>query len=103
MTIREQLRRRILPVAIAALLVSGGGEAIAASAPQQRTGDTSSPTKLNAVVVTGIRASLESAENRKRYAPQIMESIVAQNIGKLPDTNAADALQRITGVQAVQD
>lgn len=59
--------------------------------------------QLQTVQVVGIRASLESAETRKRYAPQIMESIVAQNIGKLPDTNAADALERITGVQATQD
>lgn len=61
------------------------------------------PKELQTIQVVGIRASLESAEARKRYAPQIMESIVAQNIGKLPDTNAADALERITGVQATQD
>ncbi|HTG37381.1 TonB-dependent receptor [Sphingomonas sp.] len=51
------------------------------------------------IVVTGIRASLSSAQARKRDAAQIVDSIVAQDIGKLPDVNVAEALQRITGVQ----
>lgn len=60
-------------------------------------------TTLAAVTVVGNRASLESAESRKRYADQLMDSIVASDIGKLPDTNVADALQRVTGVQVTQD
>jgi TonB-dependent receptor len=51
------------------------------------------------VVVTGIRASMESAQERKRQADQIVDSIVADDIGKLPDANVAEALQRIPGVQ----
>lgn len=58
---------------------------------------------LGNVVVTGTRESLESSQARKRYADQIMDSIVASDIGKLPDTNVADALQRVTGVQVTQD
>nr|WP_246586801.1 TonB-dependent receptor [Stakelama flava] len=51
------------------------------------------------IVVTGVRASLQSAQNIKRNAGQIVDSVVAEDIGKLPDRNVAEALQRITGVQ----
>ncbi|TPG54693.1 TonB-dependent receptor [Sphingomonas glacialis] len=51
------------------------------------------------IVVTGVRASLRSAQNIKRNADQVVDSIVAEDIGKLPDRNIAEALQRISGVQ----
>ncbi|WP_342659224.1 TonB-dependent receptor (plasmid) [Sphingomonas sp. NY01] len=51
------------------------------------------------IVVTGVRASLRSAAAIKRNAGAIVDSIVAQDIGKLPDNNVAEALQRVTGVQ----
>jgi iron complex outermembrane recepter protein len=54
------------------------------------------------IVVTGVRASLQSAQAIKRNAPQIVDSIVAQDIGKLPDNTVADALQRVTGVQVIR-
>jgi TonB-dependent receptor len=56
-----------------------------------------------AIVVTGIRASLQSAQARKRNADQIVDSIVAEDIGKLPDVNTTEALQRISGVQVARD
>jgi TonB-dependent receptor len=51
------------------------------------------------VVVTGMRASLQSARNKKRDNDAITDSIVADDIGKLPDQNIAEAAQRIPGVQ----
>jgi len=51
------------------------------------------------IVVTGVRASLSSAQAIKRNSDQIVDSIVAEDIGKLPDRNVAEALQRITGIQ----
>mgnify|MGYP001271682809 FL=1 len=51
------------------------------------------------IVVTGIRASLERAADIKREADQVMDVITAEDVGKLPDENVAEALQRITGVQ----
>ncbi|MDF0544323.1 TonB-dependent receptor [Sphingobium sp. H39-3-25] len=51
------------------------------------------------IVVTGTRASLLSAQSIKQNAPQIVDSIVAEDIGKLPDRNVAEALQRIPGIQ----
>ncbi|PAL21748.1 TonB-dependent receptor [Sphingopyxis sp. GW247-27LB] len=57
----------------------------------------------DAIVVTGIRASLESAQQRKRDANQIVDSIVADDIGKLPDMNTTEALQRVSGIQVSRD
>ena len=51
------------------------------------------------IVVTGVRASLQSAQAIRRNSTDIVDSIVAQDIGKLPDNTVGDALQRVTGVQ----
>ena len=53
------------------------------------------------IVVTGIRGSLSAAENVKRNSDQIVDAIVAQDIGKFPDPTVAAALQRVPGVQVV--
>ncbi|KQN05144.1 TonB-dependent receptor [Sphingobium sp. Leaf26] len=55
------------------------------------------------IVVTGIRASLQSAQNIKRNSDKIVDSIVAEDIGKLPDINVAEALQRVSGIQVSRD
>lgn len=59
--------------------------------------------QLAEVVVTGIRASLQSAQEIKRDADTVVDSIVADDIGKLPDVTATEALQRITGIQIGRD
>lgn len=51
------------------------------------------------IVVTGVRASLSSAQAIKRNSQQIVDSVVAEDIGKLPDNNVVEALQRVPGVQ----
>ena len=51
------------------------------------------------VIVTGYKASLESAKDVKKNADRIVDSIVALDVGKLPDSNVAEALQRVTGIQ----
>lgn len=50
------------------------------------------------VVVTGIRASLERAMDVKRNSAGVVDAINAEDMGKFPDTNLAESLQRITGV-----
>ncbi|MHA6720000.1 TonB-dependent receptor [Sphingomonas sp. RS6] len=50
------------------------------------------------IVVTGIRASLRESMNIKRDAQGVVDAISAEDIGKFPDTNLAESLQRITGV-----
>ena len=51
------------------------------------------------VIVTGIRASLENALVEKREADSLVEVILAEDIGKLPDQNLAEVLENITGIQ----
>jgi iron complex outermembrane receptor protein len=70
--------------------------AAAASAPKA---DSSSST----VVVTGLRAALESALNAKRDDKGIVDVIKAEDIAKFPDTNLAESLQRIPGVVIDRD
>src|SRR5438552_57469 len=50
------------------------------------------------VVVTGIRGSLQQSLARKRNADSHVEVITAEDIGKMPDKNVADSLQRVPGV-----
>jgi len=51
------------------------------------------------VIVTGIRQSLENALIEKREADSLVEVILAEDIGKLPDQNLAEVLENITGIQ----
>jgi len=61
-------------------------------APDAQNGD------LGEIVVTGIRASMTTARAIKRDSEGIVDAIAPEDIGKLPDTNLAESLQRITGV-----
>ncbi|MBE5271364.1 TonB-dependent receptor [Stenotrophomonas sp. B2] len=56
------------------------------------------PTQLDAVQVTGIRNSLSQAMDIKRDSAGVVDAISAEDIGKFPDTNLAESLQRITGI-----
>src|SRR6478672_2461976 len=58
----------------------------------------SPPEDVGEIVVTGIRASLESSMNLKRAGQGVVDGIVAEDIGKFPDTNLAESMQRISGV-----
>tara|TARA_R110001583_G_scaffold11549_17_gene52030 strand:+ start:87 stop:2996 length:2910 start_codon:yes stop_codon:yes gene_type:complete len=58
---------------------------------------------LEEVVVTGIRSSMAAAADMKQGSDRIADSIVAEDIGKLPDNNIAEALQRVTGVSINRD
>lgn len=55
------------------------------------------------VVATGIRSSLKQSLDVKRDSSQVVDAISAEDIGKFPDTNIAESLQRITGVSIDRD
>ena len=94
-------RKRVLT---SALLIAMAGPAWAQQAdpqsttPPSTTATEADPTTLDTVVVKGIRASLQSSMNLKRDAQGVVDGIVAEDIGKFPDTNLAESLQRISGV-----
>lgn len=54
---------------------------------------------LEEVIVTGQRASIESAQAIKRQSEVVVDSVTAVDIGALPDRSVSEALQRIPGVQ----
>jgi TonB-dependent receptor len=91
------LARSASIIAVAACMLVPGiafaqseGTAADQSVPQDEQGQD--------IVVTGIRASLERAIEIKRDSPGIVDAISAEDIGKFPDTNLAESLQRIPGV-----
>jgi len=82
------------------------GVAIAVSSMLAQ-GQTSQPDQISAdnadsgmeeVIVRGIRQSLEASADVKRFDAGVVDAITAEDIGAFPDTNLAEALQRVTGV-----
>ncbi len=71
-----------------------------ATPPPQTSTDrkAADASSLEEVVVTGFRASLQSALDRKRTSNQPIESIAPEDIGKMPDQNVSESLQRLPGV-----
>jgi TonB-dependent receptor len=83
------------------LAVAGTFTAVVVPSHAQEAGASAGATSAggsSTVVVTGIRRSLQSSMNLKRNSDGIVDGIVAEDIGKFPDTNLAESLQRITGV-----
>src|SRR5690349_3689835 len=73
--------------------IVGGAVLINPVFAQEQQGD-----QLEEVVVTGIRGSLQASMDIKRNASGVVDAISSEDIGKFPDTNLAESLQRITGV-----
>ncbi|WP_286234549.1 TonB-dependent receptor [Thalassotalea sediminis] len=57
---------------------------------------------VEVIEVKGIRGSLSKALNAKRFSDSVLDSISAEDIGKFPDKNIGDAMQRIPGVTVVR-
>lgn len=68
----------------------------AATAPEKAK--AAADQALDSVVITGIRGSLQQSLKVKREADTHVEVITAEDIGKMPDKNVADSLQRVPGV-----
>ncbi|MBE1159568.1 TonB-dependent receptor [Dyella acidiphila] len=65
---------------------------------QSKGSSADSAKQLATITVTGIRASLQASMDTKRNADAIVDAITAEDIGKFPTTNAAEALAQIPGV-----
>ena len=90
----------VLP-AVTAQASAQTGPADSAGQPQAATPAQDAPASDGDIVVTGIRQSLAKAAEIKRESVNVVDSIVAEDIGKLPDITTASALQRVPGVQVV--
>jgi len=88
---------KMTPLAVAAaqfaLLCSGAALAQATDAPAGAGDQT-----VSTVVVSGQRQALETAQKIKQEADQIVDSVVADEAGKLPDKSITEVLQRVVGV-----
>jgi TonB-dependent receptor len=82
-------------VSLAGMAMVLAGSAGAAQAQQAAT--TAAP-EAEAIVVTGLRKSLADAVNIKRNTQGVVDAITSEDIGKMPDTNLAESIQRIPGV-----
>ena len=80
---------------LVALTLSGAAFAQTDAAPQTITQEA----QTEDIVVTGVRASIVGALNVRKESTQIVDSIVSEDVGKLPDNNVVEALQRVTGIQ----
>src|SRR6266436_9475445 len=89
--------------AVAAVLAAAQLVHAESATPLGDGGAGSSDKDLEEIVVTGYRASLNAADEIKKDDPDVVDSIVARDIGKLPDVTVGDALQRITGVQVTRN
>ena len=88
-----------LAVATALVALSSAHAQTTAKAADAKT-DAAQPAT---VVVTGYRYAIEQALDQKRNANAIVEVITAEDVGKFPDKNVADALQRVPGVIVNRD
>ena len=92
---KSLLRRAVLSGVSTLAVVALAGPAMA----QTATGTTKAATDdSTVVVVTGIRGSLQRSMNIKKNSDGVVDGISAEDVGKYPDTNLADSLQRVTGV-----
>lgn len=87
---KETAKRTALSSAILTALFSATGASTAIAQDSEGV--------LEEVIVTGIRKSMEDNMNIKRNAVGVVDAVTAEDIGKFPDTNLAESLQRIPGV-----
>jgi iron complex outermembrane receptor protein len=103
LAVRREVRQRGRILALGALsLLASSSPAFAADEVAAADNNSSSSSRpddvLNEVVVTGQRAALQSAQHIKEVSTEIVDSIVAADIGKLPDRSVMEVLQRVPGI-----
>ncbi|MDG2513349.1 TonB-dependent receptor [Sphingobium sp. PAMC28499] len=91
--------RALLSTSAVAAVLLGAMPAAAQDQQQSEQPQQAPEASSEDIVVTGIRSSLQGALNAKRNAAQVLDAISAEDIGKFPDKNVGEALQRVTGVQ----
>jgi len=96
---KSQVSARPLTLKLTVTALMGAGVLSSASVWAQAAADKTEAVEAPTVVVTGVKASLIKSLAIKRTNDQVVESVVADDIGKLPDNNVVEALQRVTGVQ----
>lgn len=94
---------RALSVAIVGMVSSSAFAQDQAQPATQASQESSQVTELDRVSVKGFRQSLQYATEAKRDSTGFTDSIFSEDIGKFPDLNIAESLNRIPGVQLSRD
>ena len=84
-------KQKPLATALALAFAGAWGTAYSQQPPKQ-------PETTEKIEVTGIRASVERSLESKRASDNVTEVVTSEGIGKMPDRNIADSLQRVPGV-----
>src|SRR3546814_10396558 len=90
---RERLVRELMLSAGAMVALCSAGQAHAQAAPEAPPADDAAAAPGDAIVVTGYRQSIEKSLEQNREANSLIEVITAEDIGKFPAKNVADALR----------
>jgi len=94
----KEFQRTAIAIGAAQFVLVAGGATCALQARAQETNQQDGQPRVATVVVVGQRAALESAAARKKNADEVVDSILAEDIGKLPDKSVTEVLQRVVGV-----
>jgi iron complex outermembrane recepter protein len=89
----------VMAINRANLLCRVGFIALAQAAVAPAIAQEASTPPSDDIVITGIRLSTQQSINAKRLSDRIVDVITAEDIGKLPDQNIGESLQRVTGIQ----
>ncbi|HEV8407496.1 MAG TPA: TonB-dependent receptor, partial [Sphingomicrobium sp.] len=81
-------------------VITGAASAAVAAQPDQGANPVPQADQGPAIIVTGFRASLQNAVAKKKKSDQIVESVSAEDIGKLPDASIGEAIARLPGITA---
>jgi len=98
---RQHTRHTAIAAAVMILAMGAALEAHAQQAQGTQAGQAGQAEPdpgMQTVVVTGVRAALEQSLRQKRNADSVVDVVTAEDIGKMPDKNVADAIQRLPGV-----
>ena len=98
----KSLMNRAVLLAATSLATFGMASGASAQDAAATPADSAAPAGGDEIVITGIRGSQERAVAIKREATSVVDSISAEDIGKLPDVTISDSLQRIPGVQILR-
>nr|WP_232368870.1 TonB-dependent receptor plug domain-containing protein [Alteromonas sp. BL110] len=90
------MNKKLSKLTLAILSATSVGFTSASVAQEAQEPEKASDVEV--IEVRGIASSIAESARLKRYDSRIVDAIVAEDIGKLPDNNIAEALQRITGV-----
>jgi TonB-dependent receptor len=92
MNTHKRFKKSVLSTSISLLLCSS------VAAPVAFAQENNDEDSVEIIQVSGIRSSLQASASIKRDSQGVVDAISAEDIGKFPDTNLAESLQRITGV-----